>query len=491
MKRLGAVVLAGAIVMGWTSSIWGQQKTGWFLLDLLDCDRSTGKLRVEGRANLPDETVVHAQVHYKGPTAVSMVGIVKKETILLHFQPLQGKILAGNYLIRLQVRREDQSSNVLGQLRELWPTLTVVDVPLKVGDEAEQKSDEKMVRDKLLAAMNSFREAYTHLDERGNYMTVQLQREKMKAQGGEIPAEVRQPLLRSWDRFCREYWDGYYHRGMTEFQDYHDNAFAPLFPEAEENVKGLIVALGQLRASYWSDMALLTGADVPQYARAGEVVPRNDLLRMIREKAASFYRLSRLEGEEWKVVVPGELERGAIQGNVYRSENALFQIEKPEGWIFESVSYHPGLRLRMRPPDVSSAWRVFADVEIRNFPDAEKNEDLVEFLEITSRDRWPAFRKIAGRHLSVNDPLVKGGIRKGYEIDFFTELEGNKMNVEDYDLFCQTGKRTFGVLCIVSLDRADQYRKEFDSIKRSLKVLDPAATEAPPVGEKKGKAEEK
>lgn len=477
MKRLTRVLVA--VLFGWIASASAQEKFGWFLQDKLDFERSPGKLRLEGRARLPEGTRVSVQIHFKGPTQESHIGTLEDGQIQFNFTSLKGRILAGNYLIRLEVRRQDQTPVVLEQLRDIWPTLTVVDIPVKAGDDAEQKIEEKMVRDKLLLTVNYLHMSFTRLEQTGNYTLANLEREKAKAEGGEIPPETRQLILQSWDRFCRGWWEDFYDIGVSEFNDYRDNVFASLFPEAEENIKSLVLALQNLRASFWSDVARLTGADVPQYAQTDALVPRNGLLRTVRDSASAFYRAMGMEGQEWHVVLIGEVEQGEIQGNVYRSEHAQFQIEKPEGWTFEPLSYHPGIRLRVKPADATLERLVFADVEIKYFPEAENHDDLVEYLEIGAHERWPGYRKLSARPVSVKDNLVKGGVRKGYELDYHAELEQRKFRVDEYNLFCQSGRRTFGVTCVAAQERSPEFQAAFDLIKKGFKVLDQPPPEEP------------
>lgn len=464
----------------------GQEKFGWIVLDKLDLKRESGQLQLEGRVRLPDETIVYAAIYFKAHTGVARVSATHNGQIAVHFKPLKGRISPGKYAIRLEVRRQDQTPEVLQKLWDIWPTLTIVEIPLVVGEEGEAEQEAKTILDMLARTVEGLRQAHARLDKTGTATLLSLTSKKFLARGGEIPKEARIQTLQNWDRFCRIWEKDSYHAAAAEFQRYRGGAFAPLFPETEEHIRSLLSSLRELRASFWADVALLAGADVPQHARTERTIPRDALYETIHDRAGGFYRSAGLPPQDWYILLPGDLQKGEIQGNVYRNKSMRFEIAKPEGWVFQTLSYHPGVPLRLKPPEPVLDRLVFADVEIKHYPEARDEEDLVEQIETETSERWPGFQKISARQVSVNDAAAPGGVRRGYEMKYHSDLNGVKYRVEEYDLFDPSGKRTLGVLCVSVLERADEFRDAFRAIFDGFKVMDQPARQNVPANREKG-----
>lgn len=436
-------------------------------------DEKVGRFYMVGRCALAEQVVVRGSVIFAGVAGQFVRGTVKDQQYRLEFEPMgQKQVLPGTYQLQAEVRPEDQAP-------ELGVTVVLTAAKdIQIGTPEKQAEEVARMKKELLELTENCRRLFIETEGKASYILLGIDRKK---KAGKLTDKDKGDYLNAWSSFAGvdRYWMTTFSAIRKGYNDYHDYIFLSYYPNVEQSLRAVLETLEKWVFSYWHDICLALDVEIPQEIKErGQFFDRASVESSLASSVNEIYSALQVEAMNWRPVTLWDSEDGTIVKNTYTSKTTTFEITRPnDQWDFKILSEDPVLRLRIEPHDGIRAAQGYAMVEVKDFPDAKGPKDLAELVELTAHDRYPSYKKVEGKSISVPDPNFPGGKRPGYDLVFQYESNNVKYKARTYELFCGTFKRTYAVVCIGYQEKWTEFETEFDGMCKSFKVLKQALPE--------------
>lgn len=446
-------------------------------IDAASFDTKAKAFSVSGKLAVPDGTIVCGSVWFAKAAGDQLVrGPVTGGAFKLDFEPIGEKwLLAGTYTIKVEVSQQDLPPDAQ------VPPNCVATKDVQIGDAAKQAQEVETIRKQLLEFTENCRQLFLHAEGNASYILLGIERKKKTAKDGKLAQADVQAYMDSWQQFAgvERYFLSTYNRVRMGYDDYHNNVYMSYYPEVEQSFRAVIETLEKWFYSYWHDICTALGVDIPkEIQERGQFFDRSSVEQSLATSVNAIYTALQVPMVNWHPVVLWDSEDGEIVKNTYTSKTTKFEVTRPnDQWDFKILSEDPVLRLRIEPHDATRQAHGYSLVEVKDFPDSTGPKDLTDLVEMTAHDRYPSYKKISGKPISVKDPNFPGGNRPGFDLLFQYESNAVKYKARTYELFCGTFKRTYAVVCISYQEEWGSFEKEFDSMCQSFKVLKQALPE--------------
>ncbi|GEM_PF-5722080 len=433
-------------------------------------DEKGGRFFVSGSAAVADDTVVYANVIFAGvPGQQPVRGPVKEGKFKLEFEPIGERkwVLAGVYRLQAEVRQEDQAPDA--QI----PAGLVSWKDLQIGAPEKQSEQVAKIKDQLLEFTENCRRLFLDAEGKASYILLGIDRKK---KSGKLTDADKAKYLDAWADFAgvERYWLSTYNRVRMGYDDYHNSIYLSYYPNVEQSFRAVLETLEKWFYSYWHDICAALDQPIPQEIQErGQFFDRISVEGSLTTSVNEIYAALQVKSINWHPVSLYDSEDGSIVKNTYTSKTTTFEVARPDDqWDFQILSEDPVLRLKINPHDEIRRARGHAEVEVKDFPDSTGPKDLTDLVEMTAHDRFPSYKKVSGKPISVPDANFPGGSRPGYDLVFQYESNGIKFKARSYELFCGTFKRTYAVVCYGYQDAyAPEFETNFETICKSFKVL--------------------
>ena len=439
-------------------------------------DEKGGRFFVSGSAAVVDDTQVFAKVIFAGvPGEQSVRGPVKDGAYKLEFEPIGERkwVLAGAYKIQVEVRQEDQAPEA--QI----PAGLVASGDIQIGSPEKQGEQVAKIKDQLLEFTENCRRLFLDAEGKASYILLGIDRKK---KAGKLTDADKGKYLDAWSDFAgvERYWLSTYNRVRMGYDDYHNSIYLSYYPNVEQSFRAVLETLEKWFYSYWHDICTALDQPIPtEIQERGQFFDRISVEGSLTGSVNEIYAALQVPSINWHPVTLWDGEEGSIVKNTYTSKTTTFEVTRPnDQWEFVILSEDPVLRLKIIPSDDIREARGHAEVEVKDFPDSTGPKDLVDLVEMTAHDRFPSYKKVSGKSISVPDPNFPGGSRPGYDLVFQYESNGIKKKARSYELFCGTFKRTYAVVCYAYQEAWGEFEQpEFEGMCKSYKVLKQALPE--------------
>ncbi len=476
MRILPALLLAAVL----PAARLAAEQASSLTIDNASFDVKAKAFTVSGKVAVADGTVVCASVLFAKVAGEQLVrGPVTGGAFKLDFEPIGEKwLLAGAYTIKAEVRAEDQGPEA--QI----PAGCAAEKEVQVGDAAKQAQEVETIRKQLLEFTENCRRLFLDAEEKGSYILLGIERKKKGSKDGKLSDVDMKKYMDVWQGFAgvEKYWLNSYNRIRMGYDDYHNNIYLSYYPEVEQKFRAVIETLEKWFYSYWSDICTALGQEIPKDIMGrGQFFDRASVEQSLMTSVNAIYTALQVPSVNWHPVVLWDSEDGEIVKDTYTSRTTKFEVTRPnDQWVFQILSEDPVLRLKILPPGSTAKDDVthhFSQVEVKDFPDSTGPKDLTDFVEMSAHDRYPSYKKISGKPVSVKDENFPGGNRPGFDLIFQYESNNVKYKARSYELFCGTFKRTYAVVSVEWVNQWDSFDADADMMCKSFKVLKQVAPE--------------
>ncbi|MBI4574642.1 MAG: hypothetical protein HY722_00060 [Planctomycetes bacterium] len=333
---MSPVRLAGlALVVAWVPW-WGAYAQASPFRDVAIADRRAEEeaIRASGRASLPEGTVVVAGLWFQGRMGPWARAAVKDGRFEVRVAPVRGRVVHGEYRLRIEARPEDQPPELARSLSGAAP----LEESFPLGDPAERQAILEAVHRRLALARWALVEG--HLVHR-HQAAVALGYARAVLGGGRALAEEtlaeREALRDAWEA----YQDGFHEAVLDPAYDRYSVGAGEVFlsplPEAEEEVENLFHALDLWEAAQRRDLHALLALPLSPFDPATGFV--DDASARVRVEGLLAQLTSALEtfreAEGLSDVAPEEVEGWPPAALHYRSPLPPFVLERPgPAWTY-------------------------------------------------------------------------------------------------------------------------------------------------------------
>ncbi len=463
-------LLAVAAFLGAPTLAPAQQDQALITIDQARFDDAKKQWIVSGTAQLPEGSQVSGSISFSKVEIQWARGPMEKGKYQIAFEPSKKVLHPGKYLATVKCLPDDQPEELKAEVEAAAASLVA---SIEVGEgtpEAENVARKQNV-ERLLGFSQELRGYHLVSTERSAYLLLAVQ--NVKKQNGELSKADQDRYLISWTDFATRTWASSYPSVMAALQEYGGYFYAPYYPEAETHLRTAASNLGLLHYSTWKDLCTALGVPIPQkiVEQSGQFFERESMTAAMYEAVEKFYKGLGQEPVVWKPNDLSGIEEGVVEGNRYTSRFAQFSIERAsEAWEFHVSTSDQTVRLRIRPKDPAVAERVYVQVEILDYPDANDVGDLKFLTEATAHERWTGYVTKGLKQIGVPDAKFKSGTRPGFDHDFLAEVNAVKYRLHTRNLCCASFKRMFVAVARTYPDEFVKFEKDLDKMLESFRV---------------------